>query len=234
MIIINVKRTFEPVHQEILKGCACPKCKDNNSLDLTLYQLHVDTGWIYSVTKKISGSVFCTACQTEIENVLWTDEIEHAFEQAKSRASIIKPYKKFSIFYKLLLAFIAILFSAAFYFGLTAYLNNQTKLKVLHQTEIGNKFLVSHSLRDANYKTEDKGISWATVRKIDGDTIFIQFNTEVLDIKDVNGASAPSDGYSGNTYKVSKAILIQKEHFTELTDNKTRLKSAYIWDYEKE
>lgn len=232
-MIIRIKSTYNPIHQEIISGCVCPKCGKAENLELTIYQLHTDSGFIYAVTKRLTGSIYCKSCNSEIENVLWTPEMETSYDKAIQNVTIEKPYKKFSIIYKALLAFLLIFFSVITYYAVSMYFENSTKQEILKNPVVNDKFLVSHSVRKTYSDTEDLGISWATIRKVNGDTLFIQFNTKVLQIQDVNGASTPNEGFDGKTYKVSKTILASKKHFTEFDKKHMGLNAAYIWAYSK-
>lgn len=232
-MIITIKSTYNPIYQETINGSVCPKCGNSENLELTIYQLHTDSGFIYAVTKRLTGSIYCNSCKQEIENVLWTPEMEAWLDKAKQNATIEKPYKKFSIIYKALITFLIIFFSVITYFGVSMYFENQGKQAILKNPTVNDKFLVSHGIRKSYSETEDLGISWATIRKVKADTLFIQFNTKVLQIQDVNGASAPSDGYDGKTYKVSKKIMTDKERFTEFDKKHLGLNGAFIWAYSK-
>jgi len=235
MIFINVKTTYKPIHKGIVQGVICPICNEKDTIEITIYQKHIDTGWIYNVTNKLSGTAYCTSCNTEIPNVQWTPEIESAFEKLKAEAYVEKPSKKFSLIYKLLLVFIALMVLGIGYALFKAKSIADEKQAILNNPTINNKILVSHTVRESMSKFNDLGNSWAVIKKVSGDTIFIQFHETKLDIEEINGATAPTSGYNGKVYKINKSVFRDKQRATEYHKEKHMgLNDAYIWDFQKE
>jgi len=235
MIIIQVKTIFEPIHTAIPENLICPLCGEKGTIEIVIYQKHIQTGFSYKVTKKLSGTAHCTSCNTDIANVQWTPEIEAAFNRLKEQAKIQEPYTKWSIIFKLFLGFIA-----AFFIFIGGYIymlsvDGKNKQQFFENPTANHKILVSHTVREDYSKTQDYGNSWAIIRKIDGDTIVIQFHKEKVLLEEVSDSKAPANGYDGVIYKIKKDEFQKEERVTQYhKKNGLGLHYAYIWSFEKE
>ncbi len=235
MIIIYVKNIFEPIHTAIPENIECPNCSKKNTLEITVYQKHIETGLSYKVTKKLSGTAFCTNCNTDIANVQWSKKIETAFNKLKEQSKIEKPYVKWSKSFKLLLGFLGIAFTSIGIYIYILFASNKAKQHFFENPSANNKILVSHSVRENYSKTEDYGNSWAVIRKIKGDTIVIQFHKERVLLEEISNSKAPKSVYNGLTYKIKKNEFREKKRVTQYhKKNGLGLSFGYIWNFEKE
>ncbi|SDF54119.1 hypothetical protein [Cellulophaga baltica] len=235
MIIINVKTIFEPLHKTIVKDIKCPNCQAKDHVEIVVYQKHTDTGWIYKVTKILTGTAYCLNCNTDIPNVKWTPEIESAFEKLKTESPVQKSYIKLSFLFKLLLCFLAIMAVVIAYFIYSLSNEGKIKQKILQTPTVNNKLLISHAVREDYTKTNDLGNSWAVIKKIDGDTIIIQFSTQKVPLEQLNDSEPPKTSYDGKIYKIKKEAFQNEEKITEYHQEKGMgLNYAYIWKYKEE
>lgn len=235
MIIIHVKTIFEPVHRAIPKNIKCPNCGTENQVAITVYQKHIATGFSYKVTNKLTGSASCLNCNEDIANVQWTPEIESAFEYLKKEAPIEKPSVKWTILFKLLIGFLILFFSFLCFYFYSEYSKSQTKKELFENPSVNNKFLISHTVREDYTKTQDYGNSWAVIRKIDGDTLVIQFHENKVPLEELSESEAPINGYDGRLYKIKKDEFQKKQRATEFHEtNGMGLNYAYIWASEEE
>ncbi len=234
MIIIQVKETFEPIYKAAPKNIRCPNCDVKDNVEITVYQKHIDTGLIYKVTKKLSGTAYCSSCYTDLPNVKWTTEIENAFEHLKTEAPIEKPYAKWSLAFKLLLGFLAIAFIAISIAIYSLYAKNNSIQQIIDNPSANNKLLISHTVREDYTKTQDNGNKWAVIRRVEGDTIVIQFHKDKVLLEEINDSKAPATGYDGPIYKIKKSEFQKKKRVTEYHEkNNMGLNYAYIWSYQK-
>jgi len=235
MIFINIKTTYVPIHSGVAKNVTCPLCGEKDTVEITIYQKHIDTGWIYTVTNKLSGTAYCKSCNTEIPNVQWTPEIEAAFEKLKAEAYIEKPSKKYSLGFKGLLVFIALMILGIGYALFSAKAATDEKKAIIENPTPDNKLLIHQQVRESMSKFNDLGNSWAVIRKVVGDTIVIQFHKEKLPLGELSDAKAPASGYDGEIYNIKKSVLKNKERVTEYHKEKhLGLNNAYIWAFQKE
>lgn len=235
MIILNVKTTYVPIHKGITKDIICPICNTKDSIEITIYQKHIDTGLVYNTTNKLSGTAYCTNCKTEIPNVQWTPEIETVFEKLKAESQIETPGKKYGIIFKILLAFLALVAFGIGYALFSAKATADDKRAILENPTINNKLLIQHQVRESLSQFNDLGNSWAIIRNVTGDTIIIQMHTEKVPLDQINGAKPPTSGYDGKLYKIKKDEFRTKERVSEYHQEKGMgLNYAYIWSFQKE
>lgn len=235
MLIIQVKSIFEPIHTTIPENLKCPNCGEKGNVEVTVYQKHIETGFSYKVTKKLSGTAHCTHCNTDIANVQWSPEIETTFNQLKQEARVQKPSVKWTTTFKLFLGFLFLAFSFVGYQIYALYAENKDKQLFFKNPTANHKILVSHIVREDYSKTHDYGNNWAVIRKIDGDTIVVQFHNKKVALEEVSDSKAPKEGYNGPTYKIKKSEFQKRKRVTEYhKTNGLGLYYAYIWNFEKE
>lgn len=209
MLILNVKNTFNLLRSESIPMAACPKCEVKNTLEMTFYQLHSDSGLIYRVTKKISASVYCTSCNSNIPNVKWTPELENHFDTRKHSIKIEKPTKTYSNTYKFILIFIASLLLIASYFILASYLKNQVKKDIIHNPKIGDVFFTSYAFRLSLAEYDRHGFTWTRIIGMDSDTLVLQFHHN-KNITKADHIDLSRENFNGRIIKVSKSIFTEK------------------------
>lgn len=235
MIILNVKTTYVPIHKGVANDVTCPICNTKDRIEIIIYQKHIDTGLVYNITNKLSGTAYCTNCNTEIPNVQWTPEIETVFEKLKAESQIETPGKKYSIIFKALLTFLAFVTLGIGYALYSAKTTEDDKRAILNNPTMNNKLLIQHQVRESLSKFNDLGNSWAIIRNVTGDTIIIQMHTEKISLDQLNGAKAPTSGYDGQLYKIKKDEFRTKERVSEYHLEKGMgLNYAYIWSFQKE
>ena len=109
-------KSYVTVKQVELKN-NCPECYSNSGLQLTFKQEFLETTLHKTLTQKISHSLYCNTCETEIFPVQWTDDIERVVNyqqravKPRPKSIKLKPLAWVFIFFDLLIVTAVILFA---------------------------------------------------------------------------------------------------------------------------
>lgn len=150
----------------------CPDCGAMDTLSLEFFQKRVLAGDSEKVTTSVSGILYCHHTQTEIPQVLWTDEIEHYFHSEKQKFNLgpkrTRVIQKFQFRIALL-----ILTSLAILFGF--FFENFPSHKSLSIETIapGNAIKISYAQVTPNTR-QDAINTWFVIKKIDSDSVWLQ------------------------------------------------------------
>lgn len=80
LIASSYQKNYIPLYTKDVGPVQCPLCNTPGKLEITFYQLQVETSGGTNDIKQISTSVFCNSCQHDIPNVRWTNELHHFYE----------------------------------------------------------------------------------------------------------------------------------------------------------
>ncbi len=73
----------------------CPKCFAQNGLEFSFYQKVEDTQLYTRATKKVTGELHCSHCESRIYPGLWTDEIDRVYLYNLKRVGNPATYQRF-------------------------------------------------------------------------------------------------------------------------------------------
>ncbi|QWX84688.1 hypothetical protein H0I23_03310 [Cellulophaga sp. HaHaR_3_176] len=179
----------------------CPGCGKSDCLELFLHQKRVETHFYTTTTKKVTGSLFCDHTHTEISSVLWTDEIKTYFKIEKSKLKL-KPrkLKLTKAFYSFIAIPFLIIASAAGY-SMYEDLKYADETEAISLINTGDKIKVLYTIIENNNVT-NSGNTWFLVRKIDGDSIWVQRHEKLDLIADAN-FDLQDDNFNKETIKAS-------------------------------
>lgn len=185
---------FEPIGQKRIPA-KCPNCGNTDVLELSFYQKEVTTGYVIKMTKKVSGVLYCHHTNSEIPPVQWSDRIVDYFETEKTKLKLLPSGRKankkgFKIFFAIIIPFLLLAGGAMVYF---LYLDPNDTLGIQEEyadAEVNDKLKVEMGIFNMNdYTTE---LTYFNVKKIDGDTVYIQRhrssieNIDTLNLKDAD------------------------------------------------
>ncbi|WP_291871093.1 hypothetical protein [Maribacter sp.] len=176
----------------------CPDCGNQDCLELNFYQSSIESGFLITVSKKVTGMLFCHHTKTEIAPVLWTDDIENRFENEKSKLPI-KP-KSTKVIKSSLVLFLAPLLIIGAIIGYLMWQNksNADPTESIENTSIGDKIKV-------NYAGSD---TWLLINAIDGDTLFLKPHKNST-TEEGSNVDLDNSNFTGETIKASL------QHFSE-------------------
>ncbi|MGY0037767.1 hypothetical protein [Pedobacter sp. NJ-S-72] len=110
MIQINKNHLYlKTLHVPVLD---CPLCLTANKMEMSFYQLQIETDNIHN-TKKITASVSCSHCEQDVPLIRWNNELEDFHKTEKRDIKVITSFK-IGTKGKILLWIAAIFFGAIF------------------------------------------------------------------------------------------------------------------------
>ena len=90
MIRINKNHLYlKTLHVPVLD---CPLCLTANQVEMSFYQLQIETDNIHN-TKKITASVNCSHCEQEVPIIRWTKELDDFYKIQKKEIKVITSFK---------------------------------------------------------------------------------------------------------------------------------------------
>ena len=113
-------KSYVTIKQVVLKN-NCPECYNNSGLQLTFKQEFLETSLHKTLTQKISHSLYCNTCETEIFPVQWTDDIERVYEYQLKAFTPKKSYLKLKPFSLILMVVAIVLIAALVTFLISFY-----------------------------------------------------------------------------------------------------------------
>jgi len=211
---------YTNIGEKKLSTTLCPDCGHTDCLTLLFYQKKIDTTFTYRVTKKVAGILHCSQTDTEINEILWSDAIVNYFETEKSKYKLeptnfrIKPVSYFVV--------IVLIAAISGFIGYNAYNHNQYNLKIekLNAPQIDQKIKVNFTTKQVGEITQT-GTTWFVVRKILGDTLWLQQHDSFIERSDRQAFDLNTTKFSGIIIKVDKKSYGKSSIRTFKTKKKT-------------
>ncbi|WP_103867265.1 hypothetical protein [Aquimarina sp. I32.4] len=217
-MFITIINTYQPIQEIPLKNQQCLNCKKSGNLIMILYQLHTNNGFIYKVSKKVTGAIHCESCSTDIPAIKWTNDIEAIFTAAKKQAPIEKPTKIYKWPFKFLMIVIGIIAISILYFSVDSYLSNSNKKNILKNPKVGNMFNIHYMERTSLQKYNTQGFTWVRIKEIKKDTLIMQFYKD-LNITSKASVDLSEHNFNGSIFNAKKNSLQTEEKIDEFPRN---------------
>jgi hypothetical protein len=90
----------------------CPLCHAGNGMEMSFYQLQIETDNIHN-TKKVTASVNCSRCGQEVPAIRWNKELDDFYKTEKKHLKVTTSFK-IGTKGKILMWIAAIFFGAIF------------------------------------------------------------------------------------------------------------------------
>lgn len=113
-------KSYVTIKQVDLKN-NCPECYSNSGLQLTFKQEFLETTLHKTLTQKISHSLYCNTCETQIFPVQWTDDIERVYDYQLKAFTPKKNYLKLKPLALILILVSIVLIAALVTFLISSY-----------------------------------------------------------------------------------------------------------------
>ncbi len=196
-MIYTITTYFDPVGSKFISN-KCPNCGNSESLELNFYQKRIESPFSTKITKNITGILYCHNTETEIPPVQWSEDIERIFNTEKQYLKLRPKKTTFNKWFYGLLAFLAIT-SITIVSFLVIEANRIKKLEEgVQNVSTGNTFEVFYS--NSDILDLPLGVTtWFLVKKIDGDTIWLQRHNKI--------ANKQSMSFELNTSNFTEEVL---------------------------
>ena len=186
----------------------CPDCDQRQCLELSFYQKRIESPFSKTISKKVTGTLYCHHTQKEIPPVQWTDEIENYFNTEKTKQKLNPTGIKFTKwFYFIIVVLVIGVALSVGYVTWTSqqYVDQTTKIE---KAAIGDKIAVLFSQTEDGRITES-GNTWFQIKAIEGDTVFLKRHKD-LNNKEGFNFDLSDKNFTGMPLKVSLPLLKQR------------------------
>lgn len=196
----QVTNYYDSVGQKKIAS-KCPGCGTTNCLELFFYQKRIETPFSKKTTKKVTGILLCHHTNTEISPVLWTDEIENYFKTEKGKLKLQPSNLKLTKWFYFIVIFPFLIVTSAIGYSIYEEQKYADQSKALEFIATGDKVKVLYSLIEDNSITQN-GTTWFIVRKINGDSIWLQRHVK-FQIDDESNFNLKDSKFTEETIKAS-------------------------------
>lgn len=171
-MILTITNYYDPVGSVNLSK-RCPDCGNSDSLELTFYQLRIESNFSTQITNKVSGVLYCHNTNTEISPVQWSEDIQRIFNTEKQKLKLQPKSRKFNKWFYGLITFLVVFALVLTVFIMKESNANQNLTKGVENVSPGDKFEIIYS----NEKLSPPVVgatTWFLVKKVESDTIWLQ------------------------------------------------------------
>lgn len=227
-MFISVTTYYDPVGQKPIES-KCPDCGASNCLELQFFQKRIETGFTKKVTKNVTGILFCKQTNKEVPPVQWSDEIEKLFHAEKQKLTLQPAKLKLTkwFYFIIIVPFVIAMASVIYFFR--EDMNWRAQTEEIMQIQAGSKVYAMFSYMEKNKITKN-GNTWLLVKKISGDTAFLQRHKDFSSDKGFD-FDLDASSFTGETFITSLKSL--KDRSIEGFDMTNRTFTGYITELKK-
>jgi len=229
-MFIHIASSYNVIHSQKADDLISPICNKTKSIEFTIYQLHVNSGFSYKVTNKISGSAYCHVTGQDIPNVKWTPEMESRFEAIKKEVVIEPPSTKYSLLFKCLLLILGIIFSVLGYFIWQAQYSNH----IQKNPQIGDMvYFYMLYQQEGEGVNSNNGFTWGIISSINDTSIVLETHQQKNEVSNERSFSLDKTLFTGETLQVDLEAYRQKGELKVNNEEHPNLLKSSIYKYKR-